>query len=173
MGWTFLYNAPDKSQVIEECTRGSDKLRCIRKASHGSELWTIWEDTETKHKTIVLFLLARKDRNWGYKDMTEAMHPYYYQCPLSFLDEVPVANEDWREKVRKYHKQKKQNHSLVKKIKVGSFVTLRDSKPNRFRVISLKPFLGTAMQGGGAAVTYKLVKSRIIDVEERDELSAV
>jgi hypothetical protein len=163
MGWTFLYDAPEKKHVIEDCTRGSDKLKCVRKAVHGNELWTIWHNTETNTKYIVLFLLARRDGNWGYKDMTEAMGPYYYQCPLSFLAEVPAADEEWREKVRQFHDQKKLNRQLVKEIRAGKIVKLRDSNPSEFRVLETKPLIGLALENRRR---YKLVKSRIVEVRD-------
>jgi hypothetical protein len=46
---------------------------------------------------------------WGYKDLTESMHPYYYTCPLSYLETVPVACEEWREQVREYHDKKRKS----------------------------------------------------------------
>ena len=163
MGWTFLYDAPEKRDVIEDCTRGSDKLKCVRKAVHGNELWTIWHNTETNCKYIVLFLLARRDSNWGYKDMTESMGPFYYQCPLSFLDEVPVANEEWREKVQAFHAQKKDNRKLLREIRAGKIVKMRGTKPSEFRVVLTKPLIGVALENGQR---YKLVKSRITEVRD-------
>ena len=36
--------------------------------------------------------------------MEESMHPYYYSCPLSYLELVPIdqygGNAEWREGVR-------------------------------------------------------------------------
>jgi hypothetical protein len=40
---------------------------------------------------------------WGYKDMTESMHPYYYSCPLEYLAMAPAACPAWREKVYEHH----------------------------------------------------------------------
>jgi hypothetical protein len=31
------------------------------------------------------------------------MHPYYYSCPLSYLDLAPEQSADWRAGVRAYH----------------------------------------------------------------------
>ena len=35
------------------------------------------------------------------------MHPYFYSCPLKYLDLVPIeqfgGHAEWRELVRKYH----------------------------------------------------------------------
>jgi len=41
---------------------------------------------------------------WGYKDMDEGAHPYFYSCPLKYLELVPkVACEEWRAGVRAWH----------------------------------------------------------------------
>jgi hypothetical protein len=75
---------------------------------------TLWSVVETKRhrqpveveRIIACFLLERGGIGWGYKDMCEAMHPYYYDCPLEFLDMVPVACEEWRAIVREQAVQK-------------------------------------------------------------------
>jgi len=45
--------------------------------------------------------------SWGYKSLIEAMHPFYYSCPLSFLEMVPAGSPEvcpeWRAMVRKWH----------------------------------------------------------------------
>jgi hypothetical protein len=166
MGWTFLYNAPEKRHVIEDVTRGSQDLKCIKQSCNGNHLWTIWERTDTKKRFIALFLLQKSEGNWGYKDITEDMGPCYYDCPLYFLDEVTkenslAYNENWRARVRKHHGSRKERSQLFKNIEVGSLVKLKDSKPSEFRVLSKDPFRGVSTENG---MTYKLVKSRIIEV---------
>lgn len=161
MGWTFLYNAPEKRHVIEECLRNGGRVECVKKAVHGNELWTIWHDKETDKKHIILFLLAKQDGNWGYKDISESMGPYYHKCPLSFLKEVPETNPDWRARVRAYHAETTKSRDLLKKVVVGSVVKLKDSKPDTFKVSSTKPLLGIDLASG---LTYKLIKKRIVEV---------
>jgi hypothetical protein len=160
MGWTFLYNAPEKRHVIEDVTREGETVKCVRKSTVGNHLWTIWERKEDGHKFIVLFLLARDRGNWGYKDMTESMHPYYYDCPLSFLDEVPVASEDWREGVINHHSAEKNRRRMLKSLTVGKTVRLKQGyKPSELRVVSMKPLIGEA--GGNR---YRLQKTKITEV---------
>lgn len=62
----------------------------------------------------------RKDYyNWGYKDMDESMHPYYYACPLKLLQITDLHKPDnensktWREEVVKYHKAKKELKAIT------------------------------------------------------------
>lgn len=160
MGWTFSYSATEKKQIIEDCTRDCSSAKCIKKSLNSNELWTIWEDN-TGNKIIVLFLLACRDKHWGYKDMTESMHPYYYKCPMSFLEEVPVVCQPWRDSVKAYHERSKNSKKISKTISVGQIVKLSNSVPSEFKVKSISPFLGVSLENG---MTYKLIKSRIVEV---------
>jgi hypothetical protein len=105
MGWTFLSSAKEKKDIIQDCIRPHANYKCIRQSNSGNELWTIWLDTLTNTKSIVLFILAKQDGSWGYKDIPESMGPFYFKCPLSFLKECTVQNEVWRVRVRQYHEQ--------------------------------------------------------------------
>lgn len=164
MGWTFLHNAPDKRQVIEMCTRSSDTLKCVMKAVHGNHLWTVWENSVTKKKSIILFLLGKDRGNWGYKDITEIMGPWEYDCPLSFLDAVPEPDtrsaKEWREKVRAYHDQEKSRRKVLKSLEIGKMIRLRDSHPSEFRITALNPLQGTTSTGQ----LYKIPKTRIKEI---------
>ena len=109
MGMTFIHNAQQKSDIINICIAPMHRIngtrQCIKKSVTNNELWTIWLDTETNTKSIVLFILAKESNPscWGYKELSESESPYYFKCPLYFLAEVPVACEEWRQKVREYH----------------------------------------------------------------------
>lgn len=35
------------------------------------------------------------------------MHPYYYSCPLSYLDLAPEQSAEWRAGVRAYHARRR------------------------------------------------------------------
>ncbi len=58
---------------------------------------------------IALFLLIPYPPNeYGYKDMDESCHPYFYDCPLHMLEMVepyaPLGSAaDWRKRVREFH----------------------------------------------------------------------
>ena len=52
-------------------------------------------------------LLERSGNQWGYKPLEESMHPYYYSCPLSYLDLAPEQSADWRAGVRAYHARRR------------------------------------------------------------------
>ena len=165
MGWTFLYNCPDKSQVIEECVKEQSTHVCIAKSVLGNSLWTVWRHKTKLTLEIVLFRLGKDNGSWGYKDMTEGMGPCYYDCPLSFLNLVPEPTDSphakgWREKVREHHAKEKGRRSVVKSLKVGSMVRLAGCTPSEFRVTSLNPLRGTSSSGD----IYKLIKVKITEV---------
>jgi hypothetical protein len=161
MSWIFLWNAPDKKQVIEECIKPDANGKCIKHSCYGNELWTLWENASGKF--IVLFLLDReREGNWGYKTMHESCGPCYYKCPLAFLAECPVTNQNWREKVLAYHEEQRINREALKEVEVGKYVRLKGSKPSEFRVTCLEPFLGVADNDR----VYKLVRARVIEVKD-------
>jgi hypothetical protein len=101
----------DEMQVKSVCP-----AHCYRGGVYSGVLWAVWERIFTKDGQTVRpterwitcdLLRFRKDFGWGYKDMEESMHPYYYSCPLSYLELVPIdqygGNAEWREGVRRYH----------------------------------------------------------------------
>ncbi|MDR0458503.1 MAG: hypothetical protein LBH10_05705 [Burkholderiaceae bacterium] len=118
MGWTYIDGAT-RADVICELTRREDShsvsAQVIAHALRGNVLWTVCVLT-AKHDSAIAGLaagqstrfigcnlLARDSTGWGYKDMAEAVHPYYYTCPLSYLDMAPEASHSWRAGVRAYH----------------------------------------------------------------------
>jgi len=126
MGWVFTPGQTKKQLVAyrtRECkgtipnkkgeTVSCRTLRhCFRGVAFIGVLWTVRELTYTKDgkttrtkKYIGCDLLrySKRDEGWGYKDMEESMHPYYYSCPLGYLELAPVECEDWRVGVRTYH----------------------------------------------------------------------
>jgi hypothetical protein len=128
MGWSFTKGAT-KADIIAEVTREQRRQpafewsnaeqrsvpcgydfthKTLHKAVKGNVLWTVEELVRYKEpvesaKFIGCYLLKVSKGEAGYKPMDEAMHPYYYSCPLGYLDMVPEANSAWREKVLEYH----------------------------------------------------------------------
>lgn len=71
----------------------------------GGVLWTVWEHTYDDGRPAKRFigcdvLSCETGFGWGFKDEEESMHPYYYSCPLGYLDMVPAECEPWRAGVR-------------------------------------------------------------------------
>jgi hypothetical protein len=111
MGWLFCASSKDELVAhIERDLSGVPGLTILGKAVRGSRLWYAVERGEQRF--IVLYL-TEGDRSqpahyrWGYKDMDESMHPYYYDCPIRLLDLTPQAIEsEWRKAVREAARRK-------------------------------------------------------------------
>lgn len=114
MGWYYTHGASRKS-LIESLTKGWNKddgsyAKVLKHCARGNVLWTVWEVKRPQgepQRHIGCDLMQRADCGWGHKPMDEGMHPFYYTCPLSYLDMAPVASEEWRGLVRLYHKKAK------------------------------------------------------------------
>ncbi|WP_449757697.1 hypothetical protein [Delftia acidovorans] len=101
----------------QETERASVKV--IAHALRGNVLWSVVQVTakaEGVHRdlapgqslcTIRCDLLERSGGQWGYKPLDESMHPYYYSCPLSYLNLAPEQSADWRAGVRAYHARRR------------------------------------------------------------------
>lgn len=128
MGWLFK-SGYSRKDLIEDRTSDWEHIRpdgnrvnatclahCYRGGVFSGVLWTVWERTllkdgqpvEQPQRWIGCDLLqCRKEQGWGYKDMDESVHPYYYSCPIGYLAKVPIeeygGNAEWRDMVRSYH----------------------------------------------------------------------
>jgi len=130
VGWLFKCGCSRREMIrerIEGWERTTDddvvvKSVCLAHCYHGGVfsgvLWTVRERTFTKdgHQTqaterwIACDLLRhQRGFGWGYKDMEESMHPYFYSCPLGYLEMVPIeqygGHAEWREQVRLHHQR--------------------------------------------------------------------
>lgn len=151
MGWTFRCDPQSKADLVKDRVRdqfnsdGSKRWQCLAHSLRGSVLWTVWEVADisgNRQRFIGCDLLGTHGgAGYGYKDMSESMHPYQYSCPLKFLDMVPVACEEWREGVRKFHARNAAKRA--RKFSVGDVVELvPNCKPPRVTITSVKPMRG-------------------------------
>lgn len=130
MGWYFCAASKDELMShIERDLAGLSDAEIIGKSLRGSRLWIAMRRGEQRF--IVLYLLSKsKDSSWpwGYKDMDETMHPYYYDCPLRLLDatapEEGKEESEWRKAVREHHAKK----SARPKPETGKVVTYGSEK---------------------------------------------
>ena len=124
MGW-FFSNA-SKSDLIKELiseSAGADWTRTtIAYAVRGSVLWTVNQMSRRDGSETRLFiacdLIQKSGEYWGHKPLCEEDGPYYYSCPLKYLDMVPVQNAEWREKVREYHARRTRRFSVGQRVAV-------------------------------------------------------
>jgi len=123
MGW--LFSSRTRSELIRDLTQPEDQARArVRIIAHtlrGNVLWSVTEvtaKTEGVHSDLApgesiryirCDLLQRRDGEWGYKAMDESMAPYYYSCPLRYLDMAKELSPAWREKVRAHHARRRQS----------------------------------------------------------------
>lgn len=126
MGWTYPYVSSRKQliqQRVESWERDNNDMtitttclaHCFRGGRFSGVLWAAWErkftsdgkPVEPDQRWISCDLIRYHSGDWGYKDMEESMHPYYYSCPQKYLDLVPLdkygGNVEWRELVRQHH----------------------------------------------------------------------
>ena len=157
MGWLYPYGA-SKKQVIETVTKGWDNDRSIcltlKHCVRGNVVWTVQEtlvkETGQIIRWIGCYLLASSEGSWGYKSMDESMGPFYYSCPLSYLEMVPkVENKDWRDEVKKHHANRKSSSQGLTKafnsLKDGQSVLLhlKNCKPKEMTLKSVRPLRAT------------------------------
>ena len=121
MGWTFSRQTRD--QLIRELIKPHEselaRIDVVAHALFGNELWSVVRITAKQAGTIHLAigestcyircdLLEGSGGAWGYKPLEESQHPYYYSCPLHYLDMAPVECPEWRDQVRAYHRQRRE-----------------------------------------------------------------
>lgn len=113
MGWYFTHGAT-KADAIAEFVRGHESsegyYKTLKHCVRGNAVYALCESAkvgEEPKRFIAVALLAKSDGSYGSKIMDESMHPYYYACPVSYLDEcTPPLNESsakWRAIVRARH----------------------------------------------------------------------
>lgn len=160
MGWDFTQNA-SKSDIVHQLTKNWENelysCTCLRHSLVGSVLWSVWDrknkSTNQTERYINCDLIQKqKDFGYGYKGMSESMHPYYYSCPLSYLNMTPVASQEWRDKVREYHNKK------TRKLNIGTIYQLINRTIPNIKILNLKPLIGE-FQGRH----YKVSKSYLGD----------
>jgi hypothetical protein len=148
MGWYFESEKRTKREFANSIINGLEyrflDSKVIAHRLDGKELWLVEQYTSPKtgniESIIVLFLLDSQNGSWGYKCITENMGPYYYKCPVKFLDLAPVANPEWRAKVLAAAERRAATKAAIKFIEVGDTLVLPDNySPNRLKVDRSSP----------------------------------
>lgn len=116
MGW--LFSRRSRSELIHHLVQSQDcqaaYVETLAYTLRGNVLWSVVKVTAKKPNRLNLAagesftyigctLLQRYRNEWGYKSMDESVHPYYYSCPLSYLERAPTQSPEWRAGVRAYH----------------------------------------------------------------------
>jgi hypothetical protein len=121
MGWLISQDMSKAEQVAELVKGWSNEKGGCRFLAHsvrGNVLFAVGQNFErTKPERFedrwIMVCLLRKDRGygWGYKDMSERMGPYNFNCPLKYLAMAPEQCATWREGVRAYHEKRRKRSS--------------------------------------------------------------
>lgn len=127
MGWTYqsAYGEKNKKTLMTNELEHYGDLKVLKATVKGSVYYAACTNTQHPGEVWAIVCLVRLDRgDWGYKDMDETMHPYYYDCPKSILDLLtPTTNENalkWRAMCR----QPKQESVIqrLNKLPIGSII---------------------------------------------------
>jgi hypothetical protein len=165
MGW--LYGWETRAALVKHLC---DEPKTYRTLAHKttkedgqSILWAVHEfpmDSAVEEyrgkRFIVCYLMnGRRDDRYqhGYKDMGESAGPYFYSCPLRYLEMAPeVACQEWRDNVKAYHAR------MSRKFKVGDVLKLVSGcTPQQIEVTSVRPFRGRGDDG----IVYRVTKRQI------------
>ena len=119
MGYTG-YKTETVKEVIANLNASRNVIKHHRK---GNEFWQLIKKADDTH--VIVVNIIEKDRSSGevyVKSLTEDCGPYYYNCPLAWLDIAEEACSSWRERVRTFHART----LAVKNIKAGTRVKLEE-----------------------------------------------
>jgi hypothetical protein len=155
MGWYFT-NWATRKDIIEELTSDTDETgresgrrfrrvclaKCYKGAAYAGVLYAVIRQdimeadaTEwTEGEPFILVAMLRHSKHdgipaWGYKEMCESMHPYYYGCPLSYLDMAPVANQEWRDQTREAWAERKAKAAKRREARKAAEADLAGMRP--------------------------------------------
>ena len=137
MGWLYNTRPQSKDSFVQEILDHnfgpSSKFTLLDRSLRGNRLWVLVQ-SHGHDPAIGLFLLQRgRDGCWGYKDLDESSGPYYYDCPLRWLNQAPEplmrtgshlgSGRTWRDFVRDHHAQQAANRKRIRP-PVGSTIRL-------------------------------------------------
>lgn len=172
MGWTFTPRYTKADLVRERTDRTVKRFTSTDGAAmewevldhslRGNHLWKVvrYKKNDKEELFIALDLLAyRKGDGAGYKDMGESSGPYYYDCPLKFLEMVPETPRSeqqiewdnkqhgglsWRDRVRAFHAGKLKKAKIQYKegqrweLKEGLTATRSGAKLHTVKITSVR-----------------------------------
>lgn len=134
---------------VQQCKEAGKYIK--HSVINGNRLWVLAKNYEDNKPSIFLDVIRKSgDYGYGYKDMSAVEHPYYYDCPLNFLnltEDSGTDYEEWKRRVIERHKEKKEKKQKTSKIEMGDTIvfvegtTVRGREVKSAKVIGLKPLL--------------------------------
>ncbi len=182
MGWSFNSRPCSKKDYVAELVRdqhlhgdngvvGSQVW--IAHSVVGNHLWGVIENRDLEGNAtgsfIALDLLQQMDGCWGNKSMSESMGPSYYDCPLKYLNMVPLPQNSqyagsWREQVREFHALKQQRVKLAP----GQFWSIKGTPAGDTCTIVTKSAHGSAwiidIKGGHYRASSKRLNGMLVEM---------
>lgn len=176
MGWTFYHlDYPNKIEEVrslytwQEDDRGAEVLdiaasgNIVYAAVH---YWNHATNEDEIHAAVVKTATVSRDYfNFGYKDMSESMNPFYYDCPKRILDLLtPTDNEyalEWRRKCA----EKRERTNALNRLKDGDRIVSCGKTLEKYTCVLRSGKRSTyflIVENGQPTFTY-MRKSRIID----------
>lgn len=165
MGWFYGYET--RKQLTDDLLKVTNTgYKMIAKACTSNRLWVVYENPEG-YRYITLFLLSKRDGNYGYKPMDEHMGPYYYDCPLKLLEiaepqQPHTMGKFWRNNVRTYWDDK--NKAISLKLKVGQPVLVYNKEYTYSRDLTLN--FVVVMNSEGRMFKVRKTDIQIPEVQE-------
>jgi hypothetical protein len=160
MGWLFGWS--NRSDLIHHLVSGNG-AKTLTHCCKGNVLWAVQELPDKAGvpvRFIACYLMkgagpAEVSCRWGYKDMDESMHPYYYTCPVSYFKLTPVTNQAWRDEVLARTERGK------RRFKLGDVFQLYGKRLTVTEVLGRRGYRVSAADSG---VPYRVRLSQIKDV---------
>lgn len=106
MGWTFSREWKTKKDLIKSQTEelrwydGDGYIKPLKIKTVRNGAWVLYEYKRGDNpieKRIVFYLIEKHDGEYGYKDMSAKSHPYYYDCPVAWLNETDDKGDMYQE----------------------------------------------------------------------------
>lgn len=129
MGWTYSQNWTSKEAIISHCIDWGDKFTTLEHSVKGGRLWVLLQYNEGDKKGdvfVALYLLQKDGSEWGYKDMDDTCGPYYYDCPISFINRTVDSGRAlksnttaWHDQVRAYHAKSRERRKNAASMRAG------------------------------------------------------
>ena len=161
MGWLFFHNVRSRSELVKLLRDEANKtpgFEILKSSVTGNHMWSLLQITGKDGKQVrlvTLDLLSKQGDQWGHKALDESVGPYYYDCPLAYLEHLtePV-NENaavWRAKVRMHWEQRKQ----LPRPCAGMVVTVGGTEYRLIRQLHRRGWTA-ALAAGGEFDAYRI-----------------
>jgi len=116
MGWDFG-SYESKQEFIDSLTQSYENedafYTCMEHKSYSGIMWSVWQRLDKSLASVQRNLVRPHKRQCSSlrAQGNERKHgPFYYSCPLEYLDLVPDPeskySKGWRDEVRKFHAQR-------------------------------------------------------------------